>query len=156
MSDVPCKERFYEDFSVGEFFEFSSTHITEEQMVDFATQFDPQRFHIDAEAASETIYGALIASGWHTGSLMMKLLAQDFLGTHSVGAAGLSELSWPNPVYANDQLTLTVEILSKRRSNSKPNLGLIEIRNQLVNQNGLVALQAVPTMLISTREQSAH
>jgi len=154
--DIPCKERFYDDFAVGEKFTLGSTVMREEEMIEFATQFDPQRFHIDPEAASETIYGGLIASGWHTGSLMMKLLAEGFLGAHSVGAAGLSELSWPAPVRVGDTLTLTVEILSKRKSKSRENLGLIEIKNQLVNQNGQVALQAVPTMLIATKDGSQN
>tara|TARA_B110000003_G_scaffold264480_1_gene289313 strand:+ start:48 stop:518 length:471 start_codon:yes stop_codon:yes gene_type:complete len=152
--DIPCKERFYDDFSVGEKFSLGTVVMKEEEMINFATQFDPQRFHLDPEAAAETIYGGLIASGWHTGSLMMKLLAEGFLGEHSVGAAGLSELSWPAPVRVGDVLTLTVEIMKKRESKSRQSLGLIEIKNQLVNQNGEVALQAVPTMLIAMKDDS--
>ena len=83
--DIPCKERFYDDFSVGEKFSLGTVVMKEEEMINFATQFDPQRFHLDPEAAAQTIYGGLIASGWHTGSLMMKLLAEGFLGEHSVG-----------------------------------------------------------------------
>ena len=152
--DIPCKERFYDDFSVGEKFSLGTVVMKEEEMINFATQFDPQRFHLDPEAAAETIYGGLIASGWHTGSLMMKLLAEGFLGEHSVGAAGLSELSWPAPVRVGDVLTLTVEIMKKRESKSRQYLGLIEIKKQLVNQNGEVALQAVPTMLIAMKDDS--
>ena len=152
--DIPCKERFYDDFSVGEKFSLGTVVMKEEEMINFATQFDPQRFHLDPEAAAQTIYGGLIASGWHTGSLMMKLLAEGFLGEHSVGAAGLSELSWPAPVRVGDVLTLTVEIMKKRESKSRQYLGLIEIKNQLVNQNGEVALQAVPTMLIAMKDNS--
>ena len=131
--DIPFKERFYDDFSVGEKFSLGTVVMKEEEMINFATQFDPQRFHLDPEAAAQTIYGGLIASGWHTGSLMMKLLAEGFLGEHSVGAAGLSELSWPAPVRVGDVLTLTVEIMKKRESKSRQHLGLIEIKNQLVN-----------------------
>ena len=152
--DIPCKERFYDDFSVGEKFSLGTVVMKEEEMINFATQFDPQRFHLDPEAAAQTIYGGLIASGWHTGSLMMKLLTEGFLGEHSVGAAGLSELSWPAPVRVGDVLTLTVEIMKKRESKSRQHLGLIEIKNQLVNQNGEVALQAVPTMLIAMKDDS--
>ena len=152
--DIPCKERFYDDFSVGEKFSLGTVVMKEEEMINFATQFDPQRFHLDPEAAAQTIYGGLIASGWHTGSLMMKLMAEGFLGEHSVGAAGLSELSWPAPVRVGDVLTLTVEIMKKRESKSRQHLGLIEIKNQLVNQNGEVALQAVPTMLIAMKDDS--
>ena len=79
-SDIPCNERWYEDFSEGESFLLGSVEMVEKEMLDFANQFDPQRFHIDPEAAAETLYGGLIASGWHTGSLMMKLTAEGFLG----------------------------------------------------------------------------
>ena len=79
-SDIPLKDRYYEDFSVGDSFTLGSVEMVEDEMISFATQFDPQRFHVDPEAAAQTIYGGLIASGWHTGSLMMRLSADDFLG----------------------------------------------------------------------------
>ena len=92
-SEIPVKDRYYEDFSVGESFTLGSVEMVEEEMIEFATQFDPQRFHIDPEAAARTVYGGLIASGWHTGSLMMRLSADYFLGESSLGSAGASELS---------------------------------------------------------------
>ena len=148
-STVPVKDRCYEDFSVGESFLLGSVEMVESEMLSFSTQFDPQRFHIDPEAAAETIYGGLIASGWHTGSLMMRLSAEGFLGEHCLGAAGLSELSWPAPVRVGDVLTLRVEILAMRESKSRPNIGFIELSNQMINQHDAVALRTAGTMLIA-------
>ena len=124
-STVPVRDRCFEDFSVGESFVLGSVEMVEEEMLAFATQFDPQRFHVDTEAAAQTMYGGLIASGWHTGSLMMRLTAEGFLGEHSLGAAGLSELSWPAPVRVGDVLTLQVEILAMRESASKSHICLL-------------------------------
>ena len=148
---IPVKDRCYEDFSVGESFTLGNVEMVEEEMLAFANQFDPQHFHIDAEAAAQTMYGGLIASGWHTGSLMMRLTAEGFLGEHSLGAAGLSELSWPAPVHIGDVLTLRVGILSKRESRSKPHLGFLEISSEMINQDDNVALRTVATMLIAKK-----
>ena len=153
-STVPVKDRCYEDFSIGESFIFGSVEMVEEEMLAFATQFDPQRFHVDPEAAAQTMYGGLIASGWHTGSLMMRLTAEGFLGEHSLGAAGLSELSWPAPVRVGDVLTLRVGILGTRESGSKPNLGFVELSSEMINQNDEVALRTVGTMLIAKKDSS--
>ncbi len=153
-STVPVKDRCFEDFSVGESFVLGSVEMVEEEMLAFSTQFDPQRFHIDAEAAAQTMYGGLIASGWHTGSLMMRLTAEGFLGEHCLGAAGLSELSWPAPVRVGDVLTLRVGILGTRESGSKPNLGFVELSSEMINQNDEVALRTVGTMLIAKKDSS--
>ncbi|HJL98398.1 MAG: MaoC family dehydratase [Acidimicrobiales bacterium] len=153
-SNVPVKDRCYEDFSIGESFILGSVEMVEEEMLAFATQFDPQRFHVDPEAAAQTMYGGLIASGWHTGSLMMRLTAEGFLGEHCLGAAGLSELSWPAPVRVGDVLTLQLGILGKRESGSKPNLGFVELSSEMINQNDEVALRTVGTMLIAKKDSS--
>ena len=153
-STVPVRDRCFEDFSVGESFVLGSVEMVEEEMLAFATQFDPQRFHVDAEAAAQTMYGGLIASGWHTGSLMMRLTAEGFLGEHSLGAAGLSELAWPAPVRVGDVLTLRVGILGTRESGSKPNLGFVELSSEMINQNDEVALRTVGTMLIAKKDSS--
>ena len=153
-STVPVRDRCFEDFSVGESFVLGSVEMVEEEMLAFATQFDPQRFHVDAEAAAQTMYGGLIASGWHTGSLMMRLTAEGFLGEHSLGAAGLSELSWPAPVRVGDVLTLQVEILAMRESASKSHIGFVELAFEMINQNDEVALRTVGTMLIAKKDSS--
>ena len=151
-SEIPVKDRYYEDFAVGESFTLGSVEMVEKEMIEFATQFDPQRFHIDPDAAAQTVYGGLIASGWHTGSLMMRLSADYFLGESSLGAAAASELSWLAPVRAGDTLTLQIEVLSMRESNSRPNLGFLELTMELVNQNDETVIRVVPTMLIAKRQ----
>ena len=153
-STVPLRDRCFEDFSVGESFVLGSVEMGEDERLAFATQFDPQRFHVDAEAAAQTMYGGLIASGWHTGSLMMRLTAEGFLGEHSLGAAGLSELSWPAPVRVGDVLTLQVEIMAMRESGSKPHIGFVELAFEMINQNDEVALRTVGTMLIAKKDSS--
>lgn len=154
-SNIPCKDRWYEDFSVGESFTLGSVNMDAEEMLDFSTRFDPQRFHIDAEAAADTIYGSLIASGWHTGSLMMRLLTDGFLGDASQGSVGISEVTWPWPVRAGDTLTLRVEILGKRVSRSRPDIGLVETSNEMINQDDNVAMRTVPTMIIARRDAAS-
>ena len=154
-SNIPCKDRWYEDFSVGESFTLGSVRMDAEEMLDFSTRFDPQRFHIDAAAAADTIYGSLIASGWHTGSLMMRLLAEGFLGEASQGSVGISEVTWPSPVRAGDTLTLRVEVLNKRVSRSRPDIGLIEASNEMINQDDNVAMRTVPTMIIARRDAAS-
>ena len=153
-SEIPVKDRYYEDFSVGESFTLGSVEMVEDEMIAFATQFDPQRFHVDREAAAQTMYGGLIASGWHTGSLIMRLSTEGFLGENCLGAAGASELSWPVPVRAGDILTLRIEVLSMRESNSRPDLGFLELTNELINQNDEVVIRILPTMLIAKRQVS--
>jgi acyl dehydratase len=154
-SNIPCKDRWYEDFSIGESFTLGSVNMDAEEMLDFSTRFDPQRFHIDAEAAADTIYGSLIASGWHTGSLMMRLLTDGFLGDASQGSVGISEVTWPWPVRAGDTLTLRVEILGKRVSRSRPDIGLVETSNEMINQDDNVAMRTVPTMIIARRDAAS-
>ena len=154
-SNIPCKDRWYEDFSIGESFTLGSVNMDAEEMLDFSTRFDPQRFHIDAAAAADTIYGSLIASGWHTGSLMMRLLTDGFLGDASQGSVGISEVTWPWPVHAGDTLTLRVEILGKRVSRSRPDIGLVETSNEMINQDDNVAMRTVPTMIIARRDAAS-
>ena len=154
-SNIPCKDRWYEDFSIGESFTLGSVNMDAEEMLDFSTRFDPQRFHIDAAAAADTIYGSLIASGWHTGSLMMRLLTDGFLGDASQGSVGISEVTWPWPVRAGDTLTLRVEILGKRVSRSRPDIGLVETSNEMINQDDNVAMRTVPTMIIARRDAAS-
>ena len=127
--------RYFEDYQPGSAFELGAVTVTEAQIVDFARQFDPQEMHLDAARAAEGPFGGLIASGWHTASLMMSLLVREFLdsGT-SLGSPGIDELRWPSPVRPGDKLTVKVSILEARKSRTKPDRGLlfshIEVRNQ--------------------------
>ncbi|MDG2111418.1 MAG: MaoC family dehydratase [Actinomycetota bacterium] len=148
---LACPDRYFDDFSEGESFTFGSAQIDESEIIEFATQFDPQVFHTDPVAAADTVYGGLIASGWHTGSLMMRLLTDHFLGPSSMGSPGLDELRWPAPVRPGDRLTLRVEILNARPSRSKPDRGILQMSHELINQDGVTVVRSIANMLIQRR-----
>lgn len=143
-------ERWFDDFVEGEQFEVGPHVMTEERMVAFAEEFDPQPFHVDHAAAEASIYGGLIASGWHTGSVLMKLLATT-LGQSSMGSPGGDELRWLAPVRPGDALRLRINVVSKRVSESKPDRGVMVYRNEVVNQRDEMVMTFVSTMFIKRR-----
>lgn len=121
-------------------------------MVDFGRQFDPQPFHVDREAAAAGPYGGLIASGWHTCALMMRLLAEQYLSpASSLGSPGIDELRWILPVRPGDELWLHATVREARLSRTKPDRGLVRTDVELVNQSGAVVLRLHAMNLISTR-----
>lgn len=149
-----CPDRYYDDFAVGEIFTLGSVQVDEAEIIEFATRFDPQTFHIDPVAAADSVYGGLIASGWHTGSLMMRLLAEHFLGPSSMGSPGLDELRWLAPVRPDDTLTLQVEVLKMRPSASKPDRGILQMSHEMFNQDQVTVIRSVANMLIARRPPS--
>ena len=155
-SDLPCPQRWFDDFEVGERFTFGTTAIDEAEIIEFGLKFDPQPFHIDPAAARESIFGGLIASGWHTGSIMMRMLGDDLLGPSSMGSPGLDELRWLAPVYPGDRLTLVVEILEMRPSRSKGDRGIIKMSHELVNQDGTTVVRSVANMMIARHPDAAR
>ena len=136
---------------MGETFTFGSVTLDEAEIIEFATKYDPQPFHIDREAAAASVYGGIIASGWHTGSLMMRLMGDDFLGPSSMGSPGLDELRWLAPARPGDTLTLRMEVLSMRPSSSKPDRGIILIASEFFNQDGVKVVRSVSNMMIARR-----
>ncbi len=129
--------RWFEDFREGQVFELGEKRVTEAEILEFARQFDPQPFHIDPEAAKRSIYGGLIASGWHTGSLYMSLLVRGLLqDSDSLGSAGIDEMRWLQPVRPGDVLRARLTITSLRPSASKPDRGIVFTLGELFNQQG--------------------
>jgi acyl dehydratase len=129
--------RYLEDFSEGQVFELGEETIREQEILDFARRFDAQPFHIDAEAAKRSIYGGLIASGWHTGSLFMGMLVRGLIhGVASMGAGGLDELRWLKPVRPNDTLRGRLTVLGTRPSTKHADRGSLTCRGELFNQKG--------------------
>ena len=137
--------RYFEDFHVGEFIDLGSVQVGEADIIGFAQQYDPQPMHLDPNAASFTIYGGLIASGWHTGALFMSLLVRNLIGqTSSLGSPGMEELNWPAPVRPGDSLTAHIEVLATRLSNSRP-MGIVRWRGQMRNQHDQLVMTAIGT-----------
>ena len=137
--------RYYEDFHVGELTDLGSLQVSQADIIGFAQQYDPQPMHVDPNAASFTIYGGLIASGWHTGALFMRLLVGNLIAqSSSLGSPGMEELSWPAPVRPGDTLTGQIEVLTTRRSNSRP-MGIVRWRGYLRNQDGQLVMTAIGT-----------
>ena len=133
----PAPERWFEDYPAGAVFDIGAVTVEEQEVLDFARRFDPQPFHTDPVAAAASPFGGIIASGWHTASLMMRLLAMNFLSpVSSLGSPGVDELRWLRPVRPGDVLRGSVTVLSARRSASKPDRGLIESRIEMHNQHG--------------------
>ncbi|MBM4327228.1 MAG: MaoC family dehydratase [Deltaproteobacteria bacterium] len=137
------EDRYFEDYLAGEVHECGPIVVEEAEVIAFAKRFDPQPFHTDPEAAKESIYGGLIASGWHTACLMMRLVVDHYLSrVASLGSPGVDELRWLKPVYPGDELSARVTILEATRSRSKPDRGIIRSYIEVLNQRG----EAVMTM----------
>ncbi|MCO5101922.1 MAG: MaoC family dehydratase [Burkholderiaceae bacterium] len=150
---VPPKERFFEDFRPGEVLEFGDYLVTEEEIVDFARRYDPQPFHVDHEAAEKSIYGGLIASGWMTGSIVMRLLVDHFISPlSSMGSPGVDEIRWNRPVRPGDRLKLRVTVVETRRSQSKPDRGIVQVQEEAINQDGETVMSIQGMGLYKCRE----
>jgi acyl dehydratase len=144
--------RWFEDYVVGTTSEHGSIRVDEAELVDFGRRFDPQPFHVDREAAASGPYGGLIASGWHTCALMMRILAEEYLSpVSSLGSPGVDELRWILPVRPGDELALRVTVVESRLSRSKPDRGMVRTRVELVNGGGDVVLRLLAMNLILTR-----
>ncbi|MFZ3048793.1 MAG: MaoC family dehydratase [Desulfatirhabdiaceae bacterium] len=152
---TPVEDRYFEDYVEGITHEFGTISVEADEVIDFAKRFDPQPFHTDPEAGRQSIYGGLIASGWHTASLMMRLFVDHFLShVASLGSPGVDELRWLKPVYPGDLLSLRVTVIEAKRSNSKPDRGLIRTDIQVLNQHHDVAMTMKALNFISCRQTS--
>ena len=132
---------YWEDFKVGERIEMGRHVFTEREIIDFARQFDPQPFHVDAAAAKQSFFGGLIASGWHTCSVGMRLMVESYVNkSKSLGSPGLDNIRWLNPVRPGDTITYTRVLLESRASASRKDVGLVKSRWEGVNQKGELVL----------------
>jgi len=127
--------RYFDDFQIGQSFASGTLRVDKEQIKRFASEFDPQPFHVDEVAARSTIFGGLAASGWHTTALTMRLLVSSELKiAGGLVGAGLDELRWPRPVRPGDELHLESEVIAVRPSSSRPGQGIIKMRTTTFNQ----------------------
>lgn len=150
MTQQPSDPLYLEDLSVGQTFT-SATHLLDaEQIVKFASEFDPQFFHTDEEAAKDSFFGGLAASGWHVASLTMRLLVGMFPAGGGMIGAGV-EISWPQPTRPGDVLQVFTEVTEIRPSRSKPDRGMVTLRNETRNQNGEVLQVLTSKQLVFRR-----
>jgi acyl dehydratase len=146
------KNAYLEDMSVGQRFGSGTVRVSAEDIIRFAQVYDPQPFHLDPALAEATLFGGLAASGWHTAALTMRLLVEgEFLPAGGLIGAGFDELVWPLPVRAGDELHVTSEILSVRRSQSRSMQGVIKVRNLTTNQTGETVQRAVVNLIVNAR-----
>ena len=141
----------YEDFQIGRRFDLGPRKVSEDEIIAFAKKFDPQPFHLDPQSAHAQSVGGLIASGWHTCSIFMRMMCDGYiLSTASQGSAGLDEVRWVKPVRPGDTLTGTAEVVGRRISSKRPGIGFVQfdyvMRNQndemvmLISGNGMVSV----------------
>jgi acyl dehydratase len=129
--------RYFEDYVPGTSVDCGSFSLSEAEIIAFATEYDPQPFHVDPVAAKKGPFGGLIASGWHTTSRMMRLLVDHYVSPESsLGAAGVDELRWLRPVRPGDTLHVRATVMEARRSSSRPDRGIVKTRMELTNQDG--------------------
>jgi acyl dehydratase len=129
--------RYWEDYQVGMKYPLGSTSFTAEEITAFAREFDPQSFHVDAAAAKDSMFGGLIASGWHINAKLMRLFVDNYLDRRTtLGSPGLDEIRWLKPVRPGDTLTAWVECADKVPSRSRPDLGVIHEHWRATNQKG--------------------
>lgn len=149
-------DRWFEDYEPGSVHEFGSIVVPEDEVLAFGRRFDPQVFHTDPEAAARTEYGGLIASGWHTAGLMMRLYSDHYLSKASaLVSPGVDELRWVLPVRPGDVLSLRVTVADARLSRSKPDRGIVRSAIEVLNQRGEVVMTVTAINFFLTRPASA-
>ncbi len=150
MSNPP--DRCFEDYLPGTVHEFGSAKVDEADIIEFAKRYDPQEFHIDPAEAARGPFHGLIASGWHTCALMMRMLVDHYLSkASSLGSPGIDELRWLRPVRPGDTLRLRATVLEAKRSQSKPDRGVVWTLTEVLNQNGEVVMSVKAMTLIRCR-----
>ena len=133
--------RWFEDCHPGDVARFGDTFMSEADIVGFAASYDPQPFHLDVEAAKDSIFGGLVASGWHTAAVVMRMIVDHYISPESsMGSPGIDELRWLKPVRPGDRLSVRMTVLEATPSRSKPDRGVVRALTEALNQNGEVVM----------------
>ena len=149
----PVNQRFFEDYEEGQVLQLGPIKVQLEEVIEFARGYDPQFFHTDPERAQESVYGGLIASGWHTASLAMRLLVEGYLSSSSsIGSPGINELRWLQPVFPGDLLRVLLTVLETRISHSSPERGIVTSLVEIFNQKDLCAMSYKPVNFFLRRD----
>jgi acyl dehydratase len=146
-------QRYFEDFTVGQVFKPSGhVKVEKDEIIAFARKFDPQPFHLDEQAASKSIFGQLVASGWHTAAMTMSLVAHsEFRPAGGTIGLGFDGMRWPIPVLPGDELRIESEVIEMRPSKSRPDRGLIKMRTRTLNQHGEVVQELIGNAMVPRR-----
>jgi acyl dehydratase len=147
----------YEDIEVGRGAKFGRYEVTREEVMEFARKYDPQPFHLDDDAAAQTHFGRLSASGWHTCAMTMAMLVENMKSRSQagLGSPGVDQLRWLKPVYPGDTLRVETEVLEKRRSASRPDMGIFKSKVRVLNQHDEPVLEMISNGLIRVRNPDA-
>ena len=149
---VPIDDRYFEDYKHGAVYEYGYVTVTEADILDFARAFDPQPIHTDPEFAARGPFGGLIASGWHTAGIFMRLFADHYLSrVASLASPGIDELRWPAPLRPGDSVRMRVTTVETRRSRSKPDRGLVRSQVELITQDDETVLTLTAMNLLRAR-----
>jgi acyl dehydratase len=152
---TPPTNRCFEDYVVGATYVCGTFSVSEQEIIEFARQYDPQAMHTDRDLAADGPFGEIIASGWHTIALTMRLLVDNFLPHNGLAAPGIDELRWPRPVRPRDTLTVHATIQQARRSRTKPDRGLLHTLVEVLNQHDEVVMTLKPLNLVRVRTEPA-
>jgi len=139
--DLPPDDRYFEDYLPGSVHEFGSISVEERDVIEFGKRYVPLSYHVDKEAARKSIYGGLIASGWQTAALMMRIYTENYLShVANLGSPGGDELRWNKPVFPGDQLSVRATVMEARRSESRPDRGIVRTWIEVLNQKREVVM----------------
>jgi acyl dehydratase len=149
--------RYFDDIAVGDETVFGTYDVTREEVIEFATKYDPQPFHLSDEEAARTHFGRIAASGWHTCAMTMAVIARHVVKDRQagLGSPGVDELRWLKPVYPGDRLTVRGEVVEKIPSRSKPHIGVIRTRTSVSNQDGVHVMTFTSIVMMQRRPEAA-
>ncbi len=153
---VAANQRFFEDIKADQVYEFGTITVSEKDIIDFARQFDPQDFHLDPAKAASSLFGGIVASGWHTTAVVMRLYVDHYLShIANLGSPGVEDIRWPNPLRPGDTLRIRVTILEARPSRSKPDRGIVRVHVEAINQTDKLVLSMIGVSLVGRRQESS-
>jgi acyl dehydratase len=141
--------RYLDDLTVGQRFQTGTVSVDLQRIKAFAAEFDPQPFHLDEAAAASSIFGGLVASGWHTAALTMRLMVDsDMRVAGGLVGVGVEQVRWPHPVHPGDRLRVEVEVVEVRQSRSNPGRGIVRFKSQTLNQDAIVVMEQVASLVV--------
>lgn len=149
---VAIDRRYFEDYPLGAVALYGPIVVDEAEVIAFGKRYDPQEFHVDPQRAARGPFGGVIASGWHTGSMMMRVLVDRYLSrVAAMGSPGMDELRWPAPVRPGDRLFVRVTVIEARQSASKPDRGMVRILIEVLNDKGVIVMSVKAMTLVRCR-----